>query len=567
MNLWTNEEITKIIRELDERGLPFQKYSFVFENDGLKKLGHGGTADVYEAMDTIFFKKKYVIKVIGFGRKADISQNFKECVDLQKELGGLWENVVKIYDYKELWICFDDSDNIVSIRQEQDKKTSLNVLKLQFIVMEKESPVISRDEKRRVIIRPHKLLSQETEMLKFAYDIGTALQKAHTNNILHRDVKLENVFYSEKEKAYKLGDFGIAKRTVDGFAGTVALTKGYAAPEVRMTDERYDNTADIYSFGMMLYVLANNLKFPDSDTYNVNPYAQYMDGYIVPYPEIQISKQYYDVIAKACMYDPNKRYQSMEEMLLDIQKLMYDENLGYKKEHKVLPLMIGTIWLAIGMITWKITMNPDLKLVLNLWEYLFWTGCLVKGILRIYKKDIPAISAGIFGLGMYILLATGFRWWKCVLVLWMVFSNEIISLYISAFILLLNVLTLFQSFYGQDMHSLVQYRWIALVSISLAVIFMGEYLILEGDDRVYAGIYFKRNFYWNLFTVFYGILWMYDEMVMKVFINSVTINRYEGILGKELYEYILSLNLGKVGMAGFMICLFWKMRTKILKRL
>ena len=56
MNLWTNEEITKIIRELDERGLPFQKYSFVFENDGLKKLGHGGTADVYEAMDTIFFK-------------------------------------------------------------------------------------------------------------------------------------------------------------------------------------------------------------------------------------------------------------------------------------------------------------------------------------------------------------------------------------------------------------------------------------------------------------------------------------------------------------------------------
>lgn len=226
MNLWTNEEITKIIRELDERGLPFQKYSFVFENDGLKKLGHGGTADVYEAMDTIFFKKKYVIKVIGFGRKADISQNFKECVDLQKELGGLWENVVKIYDYKELWICFDDSDNIVSIRQEQIEKTSLNVLKLQFIVMEKESPVISRDEKRRVIIQPHKLLSQETEMLKFAYDIGTALQKAHTNNILHRDVKLENVFYSEKEKAYKLGDFGIAKRTVDGFAGTVALTKG-----------------------------------------------------------------------------------------------------------------------------------------------------------------------------------------------------------------------------------------------------------------------------------------------------------------------------------------------------
>ena len=104
-----------------------------------------------------------------------------------------------------------------------------------------------------------------------AYDIGLALKEAHLKNIIHRDIKLENIFYSDSDHRYKLGDFGISCITDDGMASTVAFTKGYGAPEVVGTlEDKYDCTADIYSFGMTLYVLINKLRFPSSKNYHPN---------------------------------------------------------------------------------------------------------------------------------------------------------------------------------------------------------------------------------------------------------------------------------------------------------
>ena len=83
---------------------------------------------------------------------------------------------------------------------------------------------------------------------------------------------------------------------------------------------------------MMLYVIMNNLKFPESEGYYANSETQYDQGYIVPYPENKISEEFYHIISKACMYDADKRYQTMEEMLLDIENLMTGKNFYYKKE-------------------------------------------------------------------------------------------------------------------------------------------------------------------------------------------------------------------------------------------
>lgn len=49
MNLWTSEDIRNILLELEERKLPFSKYSFCQEEGELKLLGRGGSAEVYEA--------------------------------------------------------------------------------------------------------------------------------------------------------------------------------------------------------------------------------------------------------------------------------------------------------------------------------------------------------------------------------------------------------------------------------------------------------------------------------------------------------------------------------------
>ena len=81
-----------------------------------------------------------------------------------------------------------------------------------------------------------------------------------------------------------LGDFGIAKTVEDGKADTVVFTKGYGAPEIeRRLAGDYNVTADIYSFGVTIYLLLNNLRFPASSKYVVSD-AQYEMDFIFPAP-------------------------------------------------------------------------------------------------------------------------------------------------------------------------------------------------------------------------------------------------------------------------------------------
>ena len=213
MNLWTKEEIYKILIQLDRMKLPFKNYSFVQENGKLKLLGSGGSADVYEAKSRISDKKNYAIKVIGFRNQNMDSTEFGDSVWAQREICTFPSYVVKIYAHKELWITFDENDHIVSAEKKKPVKLSRTSLKLQFIVMEKMIPVIKKNRNGSRNLIPEALeKGEEKEILKLAYDIGTALKGAHHNKTLHRDIKLENVFYSEKKKTYKLGDFGISKK-------------------------------------------------------------------------------------------------------------------------------------------------------------------------------------------------------------------------------------------------------------------------------------------------------------------------------------------------------------------
>ena len=86
MNLWTKEEIYKILMQLDRMKLPFKNYSFVQENGKLKLLGSGGSADVYEAKSRISDKKNYAIKGIGFRNQNMDSTEFDDSVWAQREI-------------------------------------------------------------------------------------------------------------------------------------------------------------------------------------------------------------------------------------------------------------------------------------------------------------------------------------------------------------------------------------------------------------------------------------------------------------------------------------------------
>lgn len=397
MYLWTNEEVQSILIQLDRQGFPFPDYSMGAEKEGVDLLGKGGYALVFEAALREYPEEKdYAIKVIGFGEKTVDSAEFTASVEAQRALYTDKGNIVRVYDYMELWVELNEDIHVKAVKKVWEGRGAGNCLKLQFVLMEKLESVLFREETGKYRLYPEKLdIFDEQEINRLAQHIAGALQLAHSRNVLHRDVKLENVFYDKKRDVYKLGDFGNAKVTADGMASTAAYTKGYGAPEViRSMEDRYSSCADMYSLGMLLYVLLNGLRFPESGSYRVNVTAQYQRGYIVPVPASGVSALY-KVARKMCMYEPRNRYQSMQEVQTALGCISLGERVYYMREKKRSSLVMSMILLFAGFglkgfsgqeYQWLIITLFSLGGVL-LWQYIVWCIGGTKELSFYYKRN------------------------------------------------------------------------------------------------------------------------------------------------------------------------------------
>lgn len=104
---------------------------------------------------------------------------------------------------------------------------------------------------------------QVYDVVKLGLDILAALQACHQNGVIHRDIKNDNIFVSDKGE-YKLGDFGVSKVLKDSSkAESLKGTPNFLAPEVYLGKESYNKSVDLYSLGIVLYRLLN---------YNRNPF-------------------------------------------------------------------------------------------------------------------------------------------------------------------------------------------------------------------------------------------------------------------------------------------------------
>ena len=100
------------------------------------------------------------------------------------------------------------------------------------------------------------------DVITLGKDILKALMACHEKNIIHRDIKDDNIFVSS-DGVYKLGDFGVSKALKDkSRAESVKGTPNFIAPEVYLGKEKYDNTVDLYSLGIVLYKLLNKSRNP-----------------------------------------------------------------------------------------------------------------------------------------------------------------------------------------------------------------------------------------------------------------------------------------------------------------
>lgn len=168
------------------------------------------------------------------------------------------------------------------------------------------------------------------DVIRLGIDLCKALEICQKYNVIHRDVKPENIFVSENGD-FKLGDFGIA-RTVEKTTGSLSRkgTNNYMAPEVYRGDE-YGSNVDIYSLGIVMYRLLNGNRTPFlphppayiSQADRDSAFLKRMGGAPLPKP-IHAEGRLAEIVLKACAYDPKERYSSPVQMRQELESILYN---------------------------------------------------------------------------------------------------------------------------------------------------------------------------------------------------------------------------------------------------
>lgn len=197
-----------------------------------------------------------------------------------------------------------------------------------YILMEFLTPFTDYVEKRDFTVR---------DVIGVGKDILRALVSCHEKNIIHRDIKDDNIFVSP-DGVFKLGDFGVSKALKDkSRAESVKGTPNFIAPEVYLGKEKYDNTVDVYSLGIVLYKLLNKMRNPFLPAFPA-PYTTAdedaafearMTGRV---PELPVMAQNVlgQIVLKAIM-PRDQRYNSAREFLAALEGVeagMTDESLN-----------------------------------------------------------------------------------------------------------------------------------------------------------------------------------------------------------------------------------------------
>ena len=180
--------------------------------------------------------------------------------------------------------------------------------------------------------RKHTITRQD--VIKLGIDLCKALELCQKYNIIHRDVKPENIFISDAGD-YKLGDFGIARtveKTTSGLSKKGTYT--YMAPEV-YKGEAYGSTVDIYSLGIVLYRLLNGNRTPFlpaapapiTHADRENALVKRLSGAALP-PPSHAEGRLSEIVLKACAYDPKERYSSPMQMRHELEAILYSQEEG-----------------------------------------------------------------------------------------------------------------------------------------------------------------------------------------------------------------------------------------------
>lgn len=254
----------------------------------LEVLGSGGMAVVYKAL--CHRLNRYVaVKVLKdeFADDTEFREHFKAESQAVAMLSH--PNIVSVYDYSRDPNC-------------------------QYIVMELLDGITLKQYMQK------KGALSWKEALHFTTQIARALNHAHSKGIVHRDIKPQNIMVV-KDGTVKVADFGIAylqNESVTDSAETMGSIH-YISPE-QARGEPVDARSDLYSLGIVMYEMLTGKLPYEGDTIE-GIAVQHMGGLLIPPIELnpEIPPPLQDICLKTMVPELSARYQSAEQLLLDIE--------------------------------------------------------------------------------------------------------------------------------------------------------------------------------------------------------------------------------------------------------
>ena len=256
----------------------------------LGKIGTGGTADVYKAK---CHKLNRYVAVKVLKREFSEDRNFisKFRIEAQSAAGMSHPNIVNVYDV-------GDENGIY------------------YIVMELVEGITLKKyiEKKGAL--------EYREAISIAIQIAQGIEVAHKHNIIHRDIKPQNIIIS-KEGKVKVTDFGIAKVTTADTVNSMAMgSVHYISPE-QARGGFSDVTSDIYSFGITLFEMCTG-RVPFDGESTVSVALMHIQNELMPpstfNPNIPVSLE--KIILKCAQKRVDRRYQSATELIADLKRAL-----------------------------------------------------------------------------------------------------------------------------------------------------------------------------------------------------------------------------------------------------
>ena len=260
----------------------------------INKIGAGGMSDVYKAKDHVL-GRFVAIKVLKLEFSEDINFVTKFHTEAQSAAGLEHPNIVNIYD-----VGSEDG--------------------IHYIVMEYIEGITLK-----TYIEKKGHLSFK-EAISIAIQVGRGIEAAHNKNIVHRDIKPQNIMISTEGKV-KVTDFGIARAASSNtIHSDVMGSVHYSSPE-QARNGFIDGKSDIYSLGIVMYEMVTGRVPFDGDTTVAIAIQHLQEEMVSPSayaPDLPISLE--KIILKCTQKSPSRRYQTMGDLISDLKRALVNPN-------------------------------------------------------------------------------------------------------------------------------------------------------------------------------------------------------------------------------------------------